>query len=344
MSFVSKHHNSTAKNANRKFARNVTRTLLLGSVCTLFFAVTGFAQEGDAEQLGYAHSPFLGAMNTQISDNTPGAWGVVNTDSTNLRSVADRYAQVIGTLDSGDEIVVRLLDGEFFQVSVNGNEEIFIYHEFVDVPEWALDNLIRQTASYAVVTANRLNLRSAPNVDSRVVLSLTNGMAVDVVEVWPNWAKVEFGAFTGFLNRDYISLHVGEKPEQPYSALGVQIALYAQRYMGTPWIWGGTSLTRGVDCSGFTWAVFRHFGINLNRVACCQATQGVFVDRGSLQPGDLVFFDTNWGWNTGRISHVGIYIGNGQFVHSGGSRSAVMIDRMSDPYYVRTFVTARRII
>ena len=315
--------------------RLIAKSLLLGTIFTFCFAVPAFSQQ----------SHFIAMQNTEITESAPGAWGVVNTNDTNLRAVADRYADVIGHLNAGDGIVVRLIEGDFYQISVNGNEDIYIYHEFVDIPEWALELLVKQTASYAVVSGDRLNLRSAPNTDSRVILTLQRGMAVDVLEAWPNWARVEFGGLTGYVSRDFVSLYAGEKPEQPYNALGVQIAAYSRQFMGTPYVWGGTNLTGGVDCSGFVWAVFRNFGIHLNRVAAPMATNGVFVDRGSLQPGDLVFFDTNWGWNSGRISHVGIYIGNDQFIHSAsGVVRGVTINSLSEPYYQRTYVTARRVI
>jgi len=333
MTFISKPYNSQATKGKGAVGRSIVSSLLLGVAFTLCYTVTAFAQQD------------IDAQDSGITESAPGIRGVVNTDDTNLRTEDDRYSNVIGHLNTGDEVVVTRVNGYFYQTSVNGSEGIYIYHEFVDVEDWALELLIRQTATYALVTGSRINLRSAPNMDGRVIMTLQRDMAVDVLEAWPNWARVEFGGITGYLNREYISLHSGEKPEQPYSALGVQIVAFSRQFLGTPYVWGGTNLNRGVDCSGFIWAVFRNFGIYLNRVAAAQASNGVFVDRNSLQPGDLVFFDTNWGWNTGSISHVGIYMGNDQFIHSAsGIVRGVTINSLSEPYYQRTYVTARRVI
>lgn len=122
-----------------------------------------------------------------------------------------------------------------------------------------------------------------------------------------------------------------------------QVVEYALQFLGTPYRWGGTNLTRGVDCSGFVYAVFRSsLGITLNRVSRDQIRNGTIVGRNELLPGDLVFFATGRG---GGISHVGIYIGNDEFVHSSSTRSrGVIISNLNEAYYVRTYVNAARII
>ena len=111
------------------------------------------------------------------------------------------------------------------------------------------------------------------------------------------------------------------------SVSGQNIVNYAKQFMGTPYFYGGES-THGFDCSGLTQYVFRHFGISLPRTAAEQAQVGQSVSKSDLQPGDLVFFDT-----TGATySHVGIYVGDGQFISATTSRG-VRICSVSDPYY-----------
>ena len=121
--------------------------------------------------------------------------------------------------------------------------------------------------------------------------------------------------------------------EAPSYGVGQQIADYAVQFVGNPYVWGGTSLTNGADCSGFTLSVFANFGIGLSRTAESQSYGGTPVDFGSLQPGDLLFYNS-----TGSIDHVAIYIGGGQIVHAANSRKGIII---SDAYY-QTPVCARR--
>ena len=109
------------------------------------------------------------------------------------------------------------------------------------------------------------------------------------------------------------------------SSLGQQIADYGVQFVGNPYVWGGTSLTNGADCSGFTQSVFANFGIYLARTAESQAYGGTSVSLDQLQPGDLLFYNS-----TGSIDHVAIYIGGGQIVHAANSTKGIII---SSAYY-----------
>ncbi len=117
--------------------------------------------------------------------------------------------------------------------------------------------------------------------------------------------------------------------------LGKQIVEYAKQFVGNPYKSGGTSLTKGADCSGFTQSVYKHFGISLSRTAASQSYHGVYVPFSKLEPGDLVFYS-----NGGRISHVGIYMGKGKIVHSGTPKTGINITSVN----IMTKVTARRVV
>ncbi len=125
-----------------------------------------------------------------------------------------------------------------------------------------------------------------------------------------------------------------EETEAPVSSVGESIAGYATQFVGNPYVWGGSSLTNGADCSGFTMSVFANFGISLPHSAAAQSGYGTEVSYDNLQPGDLLFY------GDGGIGHVSIYIGGGQVVHASSSTTGIII---SDVGY-RSPVAIRRLV
>lgn len=120
------------------------------------------------------------------------------------------------------------------------------------------------------------------------------------------------------------------------SITGEAVVDYAKNYLGLRYVSGGYSLTNGTDCSGFTKLIFREFGINLSRSVKVQATNGKYVQKSDLQKGDLVFY----GKQSGVVSHVGIYIGDGKVIHQSTPRNGVKIDTVN----MMIYITARRVI
>ncbi len=124
-------------------------------------------------------------------------------------------------------------------------------------------------------------------------------------------------------------------PSSSGTSLGKAVANYAVKFVGNPYVWGGTSLTNGADCSGFTQSVYAHFGISIPRTSRTQATGARSVSISKLQVGDLIFYAKN-----GRINHVAIYIGNGKVVSASSPSTGIKIAR----YNYRTPVKAVRYI
>ena len=122
--------------------------------------------------------------------------------------------------------------------------------------------------------------------------------------------------------------------------MGSQIVAYAKQFLGTPYVYGANG-PNSFDCSGFTKYVYSHFGYTLNRTATDQLSNGTSVTKDQLQPGDLVFFK----YNTSKpVSHVGIYIGSGQFIHASTNSYAVQIDDLTTGHYNRVYVYGRHVI
>ena len=126
---------------------------------------------------------------------------------------------------------------------------------------------------------------------------------------------------------------------EPNSATASAVITTAKQYMGVPYVWGG-SAPSGFDCSGFTQYVMKQNGITIPRTAAEQFATGTPVDKSALKIGDLVFFTT---YKAG-ASHVGFYMGNGQFIHASSASSKVTISSLDEKYYTEKYIGARRYI
>lgn len=118
---------------------------------------------------------------------------------------------------------------------------------------------------------------------------------------------------------------------------GNEVVNYAYKFLGKPYVYGAAG-PNAFDCSGLTQYVYNKFGVDISRTTYTQVNVGTKVDKNNLRAGDLVFFNTY-----GSISHVGIYIGNGEFIHAPRSGKPVMVSSLSDGYYAQKYATARRI-
>lgn len=118
----------------------------------------------------------------------------------------------------------------------------------------------------------------------------------------------------------------------------VDVVSYAYKFMGKPYVWGAAGPS-AFDCSGFTLYVYRAFGVNLGHYTGTQFATGQAVSKESLLPGDLVFFNTD-----SSISHVGIYVGGGQFIHASSGSGKVIVSSLSGSYYASRYAGARRVL
>lgn len=135
--------------------------------------------------------------------------------------------------------------------------------------------------------------------------------------------------------RDYAVALKEEKGEQ---YVRDEIARTARSFIGVPYLWGGDSADEGFDCSGFTMAVYQYNGLMLPHSSREQSEVGTPVSKSDLETGDLVFFNTN---NSGKVSHVGVYIGNGRFIHAPGRGKKIGIDSIDGNYYSRHYAGGR---
>ena len=197
-----------------------------------------------------------------------------------------------------------------------------------------------------VVTGSVVNIRAQESTSSQILSQVRKGDILNVYSVGPQWAKVDANGDTGYIYRQYVDVRMDETSRSGSTISrddnkALNLLVYAAKFQGVRYVYGGSSPSTGFDCSGFTKYVFGKFGYDLNRVASGQAGQGTYVSRDNLQAGDLVFFRCN---GSKGISHVGIYCGDGNFIHSPKPGETVCYESLNSAYYSRNYVTARRIL
>lgn len=192
---------------------------------------------------------------------------------------------------------------------------------------------------HMLVTADALNIRELWSKETSILGTVSYGTDLAVTGLCENgWVQVQYKGKIGYVSGDYVE----DYEEIDHSAIddAIDIANYAMEFVGYPYVYGAESPSDGFDCSGLVYYCFGKYGYNLKRTADDQMNNnGVAVSRNNLQVGDLVFFG-----NGSYANHVGIYIGNNNFVHAANPSSGVRVSSMNETYYANRYITARRII
>ncbi|MBS5793664.1 MAG: C40 family peptidase [Clostridiales bacterium] len=257
----------------------------------------------------------------------------------------------IGSIPTGSMVVVGKQEGDFSQIffeeKVSYIENKYLVSSKPEETKPQNDNQDndKPTGQYVKITSDSgLNLRKEANTSSEVLSIIPSGAYADLLQNDGSWLKVKYNGTSGYISSQFGS--ITDKKEQNItvgsSATAENVINFAKAHLGKPYIYGSTNLNVGTDCSGFTYSVFKNFGINLNRVSKDQYLNGTPVEKSNLLPGDLVFFNT--GGNS-QISHVGIYIGNNQYIHCTDSKNqGVIISSLNNDYGLKTYYGARRVL
>lgn len=283
--------------------------------------------------------------------------GFVNTEGLRLRSEANTSSAVVDTAHKNDCVVLVSKDGDWYKVIYN-LQEGYMHEGYIDASTCENAELGRGT-----ITGSGVNLRTGPSTSHAVAAVSAKGDCCEIIGLNNGWFKVIYKEKTCYIRSDFVTL-----TEYPYenrdsentpkyfrrgvsigtslpgssasAAPGSQILAEAQKYLGCPYAAGGASPS-GFDCSGFVYYVLKQVGLSPYRTPDGQYQQGTAVAKSQLKTGDIVFFSSNSGRS---ITHVGIYTGNGQFIHAPNSRSVVSYSDLTTGYWSDTYYGARRIV
>ena len=209
----------------------------------------------------------------------------------------------------------------------------------------------------AVIKTDVLNVRTEPTVDAKIWTQIVKDERYSVVEQLDGWVQIDLDsvdeedgseADKAFIStrdnnvevryalNEAIKFSPAEEAANAAASRRSQVVNYALQFVGNPYVWGGTSLTNGVDCSGFTMQVMKKFGVSLPHYSGSQAKMGKKVTSATMKPGDLIFY----AGSGGKINHVALYIGNGQVVHAASRKSGIKISTWN----YRTPVAIRNVL
>ena len=314
------------------FWKNARRALLLSLLLTVLFSISAFA-------------------------GTQGiAVGTVTASKLRMRTDSSTSASIVTNLDKNTVVSVLGEKNGWYNIAYAGKPG-YVSGEYLSVRSTAND-----LSTYGRVTGSCVNVRSDAGTSYSKVLSVYEGGYVKVSAFKNGWYQISCAGKTGWLRSDYLDLYVSKPSASTGSVSNIPVGTatsngktytmsatiadlvsYAKSFLGVPYRYGGTS-ANGFDCSGFTMHVFKHFGISLPHSATSQLGYGLELTRGDLQAGDLVFFrDTKI--STKAASHVGIYLGDGNFVHaSSSSGRCVKISNLGESYSNRVFTVGRRLV
>lgn len=290
----------------------------------------------------------------------------VTASSLRLRASPSTSGKTLAYANKNEVVVLLSKSGSWYKVLYN-LQEGYMHQDYL-----AVSTVKNVELGYGNVNYTKVNMRTGPGTSYQSTGKSSEGDLAYIIGFNKQWYKVIWGDEICYIRSDYLTLK-----EAPYenrasaksplffrrgastgtpvsvstlknsnnyitgnaSSKADRIIATAKKYIGVPYLWGGESPS-GFDCSGFVQYVFKAHGISLNRTCETQYKHGKYVSKSNLKPGDLVFFQNTY---KAGISHVGIYIGDGKFIHASSSKG-VTISNLSSSYYTSHYYGARRIL
>ena len=274
--------------------------------------------------------------------------GIANVESGNLnvRAEASTSGKVVGKMPKDSACEVLELNKETgWAYITSGEVEGYVSADFLLTGADAKLRANELVRTVVIADTDGLRVRDEANTESAVLTQILKGEEMEYVETLEGWIKVSIDGAEGYVSSEFAHVEENLKTAVTLSELlygmgvsdvRVELCEYAKQFVGNPYVWGGTSLTKGADCSGFVLSVYKKFGVSLPHYSGSQATSGTKISYSEIQPGDLIFYANS----SGTINHVAIYIGNDQVVHASSPKSGIKISK----YNYRTPVKYVRIL
>ena len=297
---------------------------------------------------GYICSDYL--KKESSTSTTTNTMYVTASAGLNLRKGPSTSYAVIKTLSKGTEVTVISSSNGWNKVNVGGVSG-YVSSDYLSStkPSTGSSSSNESTSNSAstMYTTERLNLRKGAGTSYSVITTLDKGIAVTVHSSSNGWSKVSVNGMTGYVSSSYLS---STKPSNSSSSTDSstsskvdKVLNFASQQLGKPYVWGAQG-PNSFDCSGLTYYVYKNAaGITLPRTSVEQSKYGTTVSKSNLKAGDLIFFDTS-GPNDGGVSHVGIYVGNGQMIHASSSQKKIVKVSVETSYWNNAFVRAKRVL
>ena len=290
---------------------------------------------------------------------------VESTVGTELENTAvsnvENYAEIKSSADDNSEVLGKLYNQSLAIITENPNNGWYKIHsgsvdgyvkaEYLIVGD--VDAVQATSYQVATVTTDSLKIREQMSTDAGVVTMVDTGAQLNVLGVADGWVGVSTSAGNGFVSADYVQVSTQYKvavsreeeeaaarkaaeearkaEEEKQKKAGESVISYGSQFVGNPYVWGGSSLTNGADCSGFVMSVYAHFGISLPHSSAALRSVGKSVDISDIQPGDIVCYE----------GHVGLYAGNGRLLHASNKKDGIKI---SSSITYRKIVAIRRVL
>lgn len=316
---------------------NILDTAAQGAaVVVLEDQANGWYRVGMDGLIGYMSADYL-SVSTQADADL--GTGVPNTDgaSLNMRSGPGTDYSKVASIPADAVLTITGLDNGWYKIVYNGTEG-YVSSDYV-----TLSGSHTETVLTGILNTDgaSLNMRSGPGTGYSKVASIPGHAVLTITGEENGWYKTSYAGSEGYVSSDYVVITDSVSATAVNSDLAAQVIAYARQFLGCPYVYGAAG-PNSFDCSGFTSYVYKHFGYSLNRSAAGQYSNGTPVDQSQIQPGDLILWRAYGSSKT--ATHVGIYIGNNQYIHASSSGKCITINDMDYGISSRYIVGVRRIL